>query len=82
MEADRGGAGISPAEAPVDLPAPVPGPDDCDGTPDGWFSWRPQLSQNSAASGNTELQNGQFGKSQNPQRLQNLASPRFSELQF
>jgi hypothetical protein len=35
-----------------------------------------------AASGNIALQNGQFDKSQNPQRLQNLASARFSEWQL
>jgi hypothetical protein len=46
------------------------------------LSCRPQLSQKRAASGNTVLQKGQLGKSQNPQRLQNLASTRFSEWQL
>ena len=61
---------------------PVPGSDDCDGPPDRGFSWRPQVSQKSAASGNTVLQNGQFNSNQNPQRLQNLASLRFSAWQL
>jgi hypothetical protein len=35
-----------------------------------------------AASGNRVLQKGQLGKSQKPQRLQNLASARFSVWQL
>jgi hypothetical protein len=46
------------------------------------LSCRPQWSQKRTASGNVVLQKGQFGKSQNPQRLQNLASARFSVWQL
>jgi hypothetical protein len=46
------------------------------------LSCRPQWSQKRAASGKSALQNGQLGKSQNPQRLQNRASARFSVWQL
>jgi hypothetical protein len=55
---------------------------DCGPLPIWVLSCRPQWSQKKAAPGNIVLQNGQFGKSQNPQRLQNLASIRFSEWQL